>query len=635
MPLLRTMSVLADFLRDGSGTPSRGDPAEDSERSGARRRSLDASPILTVEDDSNSAERQALRPTRFTPGPALQGAASPPPHLRPILKKAVTCVLPLPGSTEPTGASVISDGQTTAEPSPVRSSKRLRFATEVARPFAEFGAPLQPLPDVATSSLLPHAQRTVDKYRDDVTRLLGAQSPLVDRRHFHHIAPAVKLTRANPSEALGPLVRKPFDPLLEGQVALLDYKVQQQLRMCESVLGINLKEVTDQRKTKEEQVVSHLADKLVKEVHDQRWKQHLADKEAAARKQHQESLRSVTVLSSSSVTSPTKPRRFVAGGVIHAERKCLTGKELVVQHREQRQAQAELERIQKDPETKRQMRLLTALEDVARKADMYRSIVAEQEEERAERERGRAGSKMTTVELINDWRAAVEDTIEDDDMEEARDKARALRKALRVEREEHRKMQELLSGLTSIQLEEKKKREEETKKEPAKKRWRITKMGSVDVFSIPRWSSRPVETLRGDVVVEELDCAVVDNVTWILTSTGWIPCQVSFGGMSRTQLFAEAPQDAGSGVVAAMLDELDDAYERIVDAMTLCPPEQLKSQAEVKEMLKHMEFTRHTVRDLPGGRRDMIRRIWDDMQRSKSGAAQAVAARRHNDDDDE
>ncbi|CUG23842.1 Hypothetical protein, putative [Bodo saltans] len=581
------MSVLADYLaevRTKEATPKEGGS------------SLSTPPPTAIAPDAPTTDtpapaqvemRSPLRPTRFTPGPALDTNR----RLKSILK-------------ESRDANAVATGASPAnERSPLRAAKKLTFAMDGARPFAEFGNP-KPQTDAATTALSPSGQRAVDKYRSNVTRLLGSESPLVDRNHYHHLAPLVRVTRKETSVQDDMIVRRPVDLLKEGQVAILDHKVQQNMAYCEALLGIPHRTSTDV-----------IGDRLAKQVTEQRWQQHVKKEERAqsklssednlrhspARKRQLESMKASSGLrfNLSSKLMTTQPIR---------------GADVARARQEQREAAAALERLGKDPEVLRQHRLIKAIAEVERQGELYKRIIAEQTAEDEVRQKGHVGNKLSSEELIAQWREELTDRAETEEMEEERDRARSYRKALRVEREESRKALEILSGLTSVQLEDRRRKSEVVKAEPAKKRWRITRMGSVDTFPVPRWSSCPLQTLNGDVVVEELDTCIVNHVTWIHTTEGWIPVQVAFNGFSRTQLFAEAPEDEGEGVVSAMLDALDDAHENIIDAMTMCPPEQLKSQVEVKEMLKQMEFTRQSLRDLPDGRRDMIRRIWDSMQ---------------------
>jgi hypothetical protein len=127
----------------------------------------------------------------------------------------------------------------------------------------------------------------------------------------------------------------------------------------------------------------------------------------------------------------------------------------------------------------------------------------------------------------------------------------------------------------------------------------------------------PCATLSGDnVVVEEEESTVVDHVTWVRTCHGWIAVQASFHGRSRTQLFAHTSEADGDSAVDAMHEQLDESTEAIIEALTRCPPEQLRGMEEVKELLKQQEFFRQQLRDLPGGHHMIIRQLWDEMQRT-------------------
>jgi hypothetical protein len=579
--VVATMSVLADYLAEVRAK-------EAPQEQGASLSTPPPRPAVTpeappAEVPQSHDMRSPLRPTRFTPGPALDTNR----RLKSILK-------------ESRDAAVATGASPGGERSPLRAAKKLTFAVDGARPFAEFGTP-SPQPG-ATAALSPSGQRTVDKYRSNVTRLLGSESPLVDRNHYHHLAPLVRVTRKEAGHD-DMIVRRPVDLLKEGQVAILDQRVQQNMAYCEALLGIPHRASTDV-----------VGDRLAKQLTEQRWLQHVKREERTQSKQATEdTLRH----------SPARKRQLEAkhsGPRFNVSSRLATqpvrGADVARARRDQREAAEALARLERDPEVQRQHRLIKAIAEVERQGELYKRVIEEQALDDEVRQKGHVGNKLSSEELIALWREELTDRAETEEMEEERDRARSYRKALRVEREESRKALDILSGLTSVQLEDRRRKSEVVKSEPMKKRWRITRMGSVDTFSVPRWSSCPLQTLNGDVVVEELDSCIVNHVTWISTSVGWIPVQVAFNGFSRTQLFAEAPEDEGEGVVSAMLDALDNAHENIIDAMTMCPPEQLKSQVEVKEMLKQMEFTRQSLRDLPDGRRDMIRRIWDSMQSS-------------------
>lgn len=577
------MSVLADYLAEVRK------PQEDESPQKEANHTESTLPDVSLVQE----QRSPLRPSRFTPGPDLDASGTRRP--KPILKSSQDASLMLGAAT---GAS---PGY---ERSPNRTSKKLTFAMDLARPFADFGNP-KPQRDAITSSLSPSAQRAVDKYRSNVTRVLGSESPLVDRNHYHHLAPLVRVARRADAAEREPILKRPVDPLKEGQVAILDSKVQEHMRQCEHILGLGGNRTSDA-----------VGDKLASQVNEQRWQQHVrqgvrtqeyrAKEEdlrlSPARRRQLQAQQLASKVPRFTVTSRTSQQ--------------ITGAALSRARREKAEANASLERLARDTDVQRQHRLIQAVAEVERKGALYKAMIEEQDAEEEVRQRGHVGNKLSPEELIAEWRAQIADRAETEEMEEERERARSYRRAMRVEREEKRKALDLLSGLTAVQLEDRRRRSELTKAAPSKRRWRITRMGSVDTFHVPRWSSCPFKTLNGDVSVVELDSCVVNHVTWIQTSEGWIPVQVAFNGFSRTQLFAEAPEDEGDGVVSAMLDSLDAAHENIVDAMTMCPPEQLKSQAEVKDMLKQMEFTRQSLRDLPDGRRDMIRRIWDSMQSS-------------------
>jgi hypothetical protein len=582
------MSILADYLAQAL-SPVPVDERQKLDDTGSGQL---APPPPTDDGAVQDVERSPVRPTRFTPGPALDASSSRRP--KSILKTSQ--------EVGTTSSPVMARDQ---ERSPVRANKRLTFAMDLARPFAEFGQP-KPQPDALTTGLSPSGQRAVERYRSNVTRLLGSESPLVDKNHFHHLAPLIRVHHGGASGNTESIVRRPIDSLKESQVAVLDCRVQDHMAYCEQLLGIHSRQAS----------TDGVGDKLAKQISEQRWNYHV--QQEALSKAHSDNMHS----------SPAKRRQMEADKAaaqmprFNLRSKAttephITGADVIRARREQREAVAALQRLAKDPEVQRQHRLIRTIEEVERRAEVYKTMIAEQDAAEEERQKGHVGNKLSPEELIAQWRLEVADRVETEEMEEDRERTRSYRRALRVEREEKRRAVEVLSGLTSVQLEDRRRRSEATKSAPGRRRWRITRMGSVDTFAIPRWSTCPQKTLNGDVVVEELDSCVINHVTWIHTTEGWIAVQVAFNGFSRTQLFAEVPEDQGDGVVNAMLDSLDEAHEKIMDAMTMCPPEQLKSQVEVKEQLKQMEFTRQSLRDLPDGRRDMIRRIWDSMQSGK------------------
>lgn len=589
------------------------------------------------------------------------------PHLttlRPILKKTV--------------ASPIG----TTEPSPIRGgkAKHLTFAGDAPsalsppRQFAEFGSSFQRTPQRSTndssslssslSTLPPSTQRVMSKFREGYAKIIGLEAMFAGGSHnqYHH-EPLAKVTSAKEWEThMQPFYNKPLDPLLEGQVALLEHQAKQHMMRIESVLGKPLTVRTAPPGTDSATAMciskEAAADKLFVDLELVRLQKgwEASRKEMEAEEERSKSpvekaktlnplrttnttlstsveKRSQSMLNSSTVLHPGRtvlrdeqPSLRPMVVTTHATAtKRITGKDIVQRREEEAEAARRFEQLQRDPKVQRQKRWVNALDHMQQRAELLRQLDSEQTVARAEAEAGRRGKRRTAEDLIAQWRKELQDTADSDEKQEARDRARAYRKAVRAEKDEARHVADVLSGMTSVQLADKRQQElEEKERRRERQRWRITRVGTVDVFDIPRWSSKPCATLRGDVTVEELEMRMVDNIPWILIKLGWVPVHLCFGGFTRTQLFAETPGDEeGNGALEAMFEELDDVHEKVLDAVTLCPIEQLKGQTEIKEIMKQMESTRQGIRDLPGGRRDMIRQLWDEMQ--KKGSADTAA----------
>lgn len=582
-------------------------------------------------------------------------------NLKPILKRSTT------------------DTPIAAEPSPMRAGKqrKLTFAGDhdmsalsPPRQFAAFGSSFQSHNRRSSSSsgdhsslsnMAPSTQRVVAKFREGYAKIIGLEALFADGGHhqYHH-EPLAKVTSSREWDThMKPMHNAPLDPLLEGQVAMLEHQAKQHMSRIETILGkpmtVRQAPVGADASTVQRVANEAMSDKLFVDLELVRlqkgWeasKKQMA-KEDESRSSHpppqrKESLNplrtapkseaslllpSSTVLHASRVVvrdPPSPSLRPMAVSTHSSPNKKITGQDIIQAREAEAEAMRKYEALQRDPKVQRQKRWVNALESMQRRAEVLRELDIKQTRAKEEQEAGRRGKKRTTEDLITDWRKELQDTAENEEKIEARDRARAYRKALRAEREEARHVADVLSGMTNLQLADKRQQElEEKERRRERKRWRITRVGSVDVFEFPRWSSKPCATLRGDVTVEELDVKVVDNIPWILVRQGWIPVQLSFGGFCRTQLFADAPTDDGNGVLDAMFEELDDVHEKVLDAITLCPPEQLKGQTEIKEIMKQMEFTRQSIRDLPGGRRDMIRQLWDEMQRKESHTTSAAS----------
>jgi hypothetical protein len=158
--------------------------------------------------------------------------------------------------------------------------------------------------------------------------------------------------------------------------------------------------------------------------------------------------------------------------------------------------------------------------------------------------------------------------------------------------------------------------------EDIRKRWRVPRGTSVDVYKAPRVSCDLVTQIVGEIILFEWESKIVNGSLWVCLilpaphHLGWVIAQISYPGLIKVQLIPEAETEV-TDVGEYMLDEWDYANEKIEDALESCPPDRMKGDQEVKEAFQTAQLQRQKVRDLPGGHFAFIYQTWQKMEKSR------------------
>ena len=498
---------------------------------------------------------------------------------RPILRRLSPvsedhAVSALPSRKQSRKATFVGDLDVSAQQSILRPGQE---AMTPAVPSTTFASPVKVPPSLGPAAQLQVVSPSVKKFRAQVAELTSSSELMLS-------APPITISRRRQEDLLMPILRLPNDPLLDAQVAMCDISMREKMMQMEALLHKPLKRVP----TKSDDAA-------------EKFRRNLEDLRARSRPEH-----TVKCLER---REPSPTEKMFRVPLRMEDKPRLTGVVVRQQREEQREAQAELLRLEKDPVLRTHRRNLVAMERMQQQAEAYTELILEQEEQTRLRAKGHSGNQKSTSELIDEWRESVKDVEFTEQMLEQRERQRAIR---RIEKEQRYRVRVAMAILAGKEI--------PTSSSPprrdGKKRWRVTKIGSVDAFAVPRWSSNPVYTFPGDAVLEEEESTKVGNVQWIRTLQGWVAVHVVFAGYSKTQLFAESVEQLeGEGAAIAMLDEFDDSCDKVEKAYLNCPPEALKSMDEMKDLIFQQEFARQIIRELPAGHHDLIKQTWEEMQR--------------------